>query len=108
MTPSKPEPVSDDGSKKAEPASRGSSDTIRQVAPDSRPGYGNSLINTYLPTLPNYNPTAGTMASSNPPAPEPRGHDFAPDGQRRSRRLSDSSSGRQHTQSPPPMASVSP
>jgi hypothetical protein len=42
MTPSKPEPMSDDGSKKAEPASGGSSDTIRQVAPDSRPGYGNS------------------------------------------------------------------
>jgi Ca2+:H+ antiporter len=108
MTPSKAEPTSDDGSKKAEPASGGSSDTIRQVAPDSRPGYGNGLLNTYLPTLSDYNPTVGTMTSSNPPAPEPRGHDFALDGQRQSRRLSDSSSGHRHTQSPPPMAPGSP
>src|SRR5271169_5778150 len=48
------------------------------------------------------------MTSSNTPAPEPRGHDFALDGRRRSRGLSDSSSGHRHPQSPPPIAPVSP
>jgi Ca2+:H+ antiporter len=67
-----------------------------------------AFFNTYLPTLSDYNPTVGTMTSSNPPAPEPRGHDFALDGQRQSRRLSDSSSGHRHTQSPPPMTPASP
>jgi hypothetical protein len=49
MTPSRPEAVSDDGSKKDDPASSGgSSDTIRQVPPDSRPGYGNGALDYCL------------------------------------------------------------
>jgi Ca2+:H+ antiporter len=109
MTPSRPEAPSDDGSKKDEPASSGgSSDTIRQAPPDSRPGYGNGPLDCCLLPLAHYTPTAGTMSSASTPAVESRGRDFTSDRQRQSRRVSDSSSIPRHTQSPPPMAPLSP
>jgi hypothetical protein len=45
MPLSRTEPVSDDGAKKDGPASAGgSSDPIRQVPPELRPGYGNEPL----------------------------------------------------------------
>ena len=48
------------------------------------------------------------MSSANTPAPEPRGHDFASDRQRHSRRVSESSSIHRGAQSPPSMVNISP
>jgi Ca2+:H+ antiporter len=48
------------------------------------------------------------MTSANNPATELRSHDFTVERQRQGRRVSDSSSAHRHTQSPPPMATISP